>query len=47
MPWKCIQSGGKWKCVKADDPSKVVGTHDTKAGCVAQMRALYANEKEK
>jgi hypothetical protein len=47
VPYSCIQSGGKWLCVKADNHDKVFGKHDSKGECEAQLRALYASENKK
>lgn len=43
---RCIQQGGKWKCVSVDG-GKVHGTFDSKGACEAQMRAIYANDPSK
>jgi len=45
VPFKCIQKGGKWQCV-TEDSGKVHGTHDDKASCLNQLKALYANVPE-
>ena len=43
---KCVQQGGKWKCI-SEDGGKVHGTFDDKGACERQMRAIYANDPSK
>lgn len=45
MPWKVKKQGRKY--VVVDTAGKVYGTHTTEASALAQLRALYANEKKK
>jgi len=44
MPWNVEQVKGKW-CVMKDGEDKPVGCHEAKADALAQLAALYANEK--
>lgn len=41
MPWEIVKSGDKYKVV-AKKGKKVFGTHGSRAGAEAQLRALYA-----
>lgn len=45
MPWHIEKSDGKFCVIKDDDGSKA-GCHPSKAEATAQLRALYANEKQ-
>lgn len=46
MPWVIKRLDGKYKVVQKDS-GRVAGTHNTRAEAQAQLRALYANVKEK
>ena len=43
MPWEVQEREGKWVVVK-EGSGEAVGTHDSREGAMAQMRALYARE---
>lgn len=42
MPYAVRRSGDKWQTYNPES-GKVYGTHDSKGGAEAQLRALYVN----
>lgn len=46
MPYEVVRLLGKWVVRKEDDHNRVFGRHATRADALAQLRALYANEKK-
>ena len=50
-PYAAIEEDGKWRVYKLGEDGKPtgdpLGEHDTEAEAMAQVRALYANEKER
>lgn len=47
MPYLIVNRDGQFCVVKANDRSRVFGCHPSRKQALAQLRAIYANEKKR